>query len=54
MLITPSLHHLHHAPEVRDTDSNYGQVLGVWDRLFGTYNPPRSPVERFGLDPAGR
>lgn len=35
-IITPSLHRTHHSTLRREHDSNYGIVLSVWDRLFGT------------------
>jgi sterol desaturase/sphingolipid hydroxylase (fatty acid hydroxylase superfamily) len=36
ILITPSLHRTHHSALRREHDSNYGIVLSVWDRIFGT------------------
>ena len=33
---TPSLHRTHHSVERSEHDSNYGAILSVWDRLFGT------------------
>ena len=41
---TPSAHRVHHGtnPEYRDT--NFGGVLVVFDRLFGTYAAERSDV----------
>lgn len=36
---TPSAHRVHHASNVRYLDANYGGVLIVFDRLFGTYIP---------------
>lgn len=47
-IITPSLHRLHHSTERAEHDSNYGIVLSVWDRLFGT-RKDRAPVH-IGLD----
>lgn len=44
---TPSHHRVHHASNPRYLDRNYGGVLMVWDRLFGTFaretdaDPPR-------------
>ena len=38
VLVTPRLHRLHHSPDRRSHDSNYGSFLMVWDRLFGTIN----------------
>ena len=37
LLITPALHHVHHSARQAETDSNYGDVFTVWDRLFGSY-----------------
>lgn len=36
-LVTPPMHHVHHSAEVRETDSNFGEMVSLWDRLFGTY-----------------
>lgn len=38
VIFTPRLHRLHHNPERATHDSNYGELLTVWDRLFGTFN----------------
>ena len=52
VVITPNLHHLHHAPDQADTDTNYGEVLSVWDRLFGTFNARPGAPAVFGLHPS--
>ena len=39
VLVTPAMHHVHHAADRRWTDSNYGDVFSGWDRLLGTYTP---------------
>jgi sterol desaturase/sphingolipid hydroxylase (fatty acid hydroxylase superfamily) len=31
------MHRVHHSVINRETDSNYGFALSIWDRLFGTY-----------------
>lgn len=36
LLIVPYLHRVHHSTERHEHDSNYGAVLSLWDRLFGT------------------
>ncbi len=36
-LSTPSNHRVHHATNERYLDRNYGAILVVWDRLFGTF-----------------
>ena len=37
LVVTPDMHRIHHSVIRRETDSNYGFYLSVWDRLFGTY-----------------
>ncbi len=37
LLVTPSVHRVHHALNGPYLDRNFGGVLTVWDRLFGTY-----------------
>ncbi|MBL8331828.1 MAG: sterol desaturase family protein, partial [Rubrivivax sp.] len=49
-LNTPSAHRVHHAANVEYLDANYGGVLLVFDRLFGTYIPERDDLPcRYGL-----
>ncbi len=50
VLNTPSAHRVHHARNVEYLDANYGGVLIVFDRLFGTYVEEREDVPcEFGL-----
>jgi sterol desaturase/sphingolipid hydroxylase (fatty acid hydroxylase superfamily) len=37
LLVTADMHRIHHSLMPDQADSNYGAVLSVWDRLFGTY-----------------
>ncbi|MDQ6986178.1 MAG: sterol desaturase family protein, partial [Mariprofundaceae bacterium] len=37
LLVTPDMHRVHHSVHQRETNSNYGFNLSLWDRLFGTY-----------------
>jgi sterol desaturase/sphingolipid hydroxylase (fatty acid hydroxylase superfamily) len=37
ILNTPSAHRVHHASNAQYIDKNYGGVLMIWDRMFGTY-----------------
>lgn len=37
VIVTPSMHRIHHSDRLPETHSNYGFGLSVWDRLFGTY-----------------
>ncbi|MEZ5660833.1 MAG: sterol desaturase family protein [Burkholderiaceae bacterium] len=41
VLNTPSAHRVHHASNLEYLDANYGGVLIIFDRLFGTYVPER-------------
>lgn len=36
-IVTPDMHRVHHSSDVRETNSNYGNILPWWDRMFGTY-----------------
>lgn len=36
LLVPPSLHRVHHSDRRGETNSNYGTVFSIWDRLFGT------------------
>ena len=45
---TPSHHRVHHGANKPYIDKNYGGVLIIWDRLFGSYAKESEPV-RYGL-----
>jgi sterol desaturase/sphingolipid hydroxylase (fatty acid hydroxylase superfamily) len=40
IFVTPRTHLVHHSAKQQWTDSNYGFVLSIWDRLFGTFTDP--------------
>lgn len=40
VLISPAAHRLHHIRDETLMGSNYGNMLTVWDRLFGTWRDP--------------
>ena len=44
MLNTPSVHRVHHGCNAQYIDKNYGGVLIIWDRIFGTYRAEEEPV----------
>ena len=47
----PNIHKIHHSRDVRETDSNYGNIFSWFDRLFGTYTPSwRGTTVACGLD----
>jgi sterol desaturase/sphingolipid hydroxylase (fatty acid hydroxylase superfamily) len=51
-LVTPDMHRIHHSQNSRESMTNFGSVLPVWDRLLRTYSA-RPAAEhdgiRFGL-----
>jgi sterol desaturase/sphingolipid hydroxylase (fatty acid hydroxylase superfamily) len=47
-LNTPSNHRVHHGAQPQYLDKNFGAILMIWDRLFGTYQREEEPV-RYGL-----
>jgi sterol desaturase/sphingolipid hydroxylase (fatty acid hydroxylase superfamily) len=44
IFVTPSTHRVHHGYNAEYLDKNFGAVLIVWDRMFGTYEPEVAPV----------
>lgn len=39
LIVTPSMHRIHHSTHRFEHDSNYGFFLSVWDRFFDSYTP---------------
>ena len=48
ILVTPSHHRVHHASNEKYLDKNYGDVLIIWDKIFGTFVPEDEEPE-YGL-----
>jgi sterol desaturase/sphingolipid hydroxylase (fatty acid hydroxylase superfamily) len=46
---TPNFHRVHHSSLQPLTDSNYGDLFCIWDRLLGTYNKVKPEELQFGL-----
>lgn len=54
LLVTPQVHRLHHSAEPAHQNTNFADVLPLFDRLFGTYRAPRPgefPATGLGGDP---
>jgi len=45
IIVTPWMHWVHHSMLREETNSNYGSVLSVWDRLFGSFRLRDNPSE---------
>ncbi|WP_420547011.1 sterol desaturase family protein [Curvivirga sp.] len=50
ILNTPSVHRVHHGTNRDYIDKNYGGILIIWDRLFGTYQVEKEKV-KYGVLP---
>jgi len=50
IFVSPNMHKVHHHWQQPYTDSNYGAVLSIWDRIFGTYQKLDASQIRYGLD----
>jgi len=49
VLVTPQSHRIHHSIEPRHQDRNFGVILSVWDRIFGTLYPSYDEYPRTGV-----
>jgi len=50
IVVSPNMHKVHHHWQQPYTDSNYGAVLSIWDRLFGTFKKLDTKQIHYGLD----
>lgn len=53
LVVTPGLHRVHHSTDAAHYGTNFGEILTVWDRLFGTWRPPSAEPLRFGVPGVG-
>lgn len=52
LVVTPRIHAVHHSSYQPETDSNYGSIFTIWDRVFGTYSDrlaDRPEARQYGL-----
>jgi sterol desaturase/sphingolipid hydroxylase (fatty acid hydroxylase superfamily) len=50
LIVTPSIHWVHHHAVRTDTDANYSTIFSLWDRLLGTRSPTaRQPTMPIGV-----
>lgn len=51
IFITPNMHKVHHHYTQPLTDTNYGNIFAIWDRVFGTYANVTDIKElKYGID----
>lgn len=49
-IVSPDMHKVHHHYVLPYTDSNYGNIFSVWDRLFGTFKTLDRSQIIYGVD----
>lgn len=51
LLVTPNMHKVHHHYTQPWTDTNFGNIFSIWDRLFGTFQYVDNMAEvKYGID----
>ena len=50
ILVSPDMHKVHHHYVLPYTDSNYGNIFSIWDRLLGTYMELDRDTLVYGVD----
>lgn len=50
ILVSPDMHKVHHHYRLPYTDSNYGNIFSLWDRLFGTFRQYDRDAIVYGVD----
>ena len=48
-IVSPDMHKIHHHYKLPYTDSNYGNIFSVWDRIFGTFSYMNREKVIFGI-----
>lgn len=49
-IVSPDMHKVHHHYVLPYTDTNYGNIFSIWDRLFGTFAKMRNEDLVYGVD----
>ena len=49
-IVSPDMHKIHHHYKLPYTDSNYGNIFSIWDRIFGTYMEMDREKIVYGVD----
>jgi sterol desaturase/sphingolipid hydroxylase (fatty acid hydroxylase superfamily) len=50
LIVTPGMHRVHHHFTLPYTDTNFGNIFSIWDRLFGTFAQMDNEKIVFGID----
>ncbi|PCJ94519.1 MAG: sterol desaturase [Flavobacteriaceae bacterium] len=49
-IVSPDMHKIHHHYKLPYTDSNYGNIFSIWDRIFGTFMELKRENIVYGVD----
>ncbi len=49
-IVSPNMHKVHHHNRMPYTDSNYGNIFSIWDRIFGTFRYLPKEEIVYGID----
>jgi len=50
IIVSPDMHKVHHHFSQPYTDSNYGNIFSIWDRIFGTFKTLSANKITYGID----
>lgn len=50
VIVSPDMHKVHHHYVLPYTDTNYGNIFSIWDRLFGTFSKINRDEIVYGVD----
>lgn len=50
IIVSPDMHKVHHHYLMPYTDSNYGNIFSIWDRIFGTFKALPKEQIIYGVD----
>ena len=50
LIVSPNMHKVHHHYKLPYTDSNYGNIFSIWDRIFGTFMYLAKEEIVYGID----
>lgn len=52
LVVTPNVHRLHHSKDMKEGNSNFGQIFLIWDIFFRTHINKSSKEMIFGIQPS--
>jgi len=50
IIVSPDMHKVHHHLKLPYTDTNYGNIFSIWDRLLGTFSKMKNEDISYGID----